>query len=145
MYIFKSHNVFTACAFRVLRVRNVVGQINRVDLAGDPEMRHALMKDTGRFADMGPPFEDLGRPKPAYCRRHEHQLVQRKRMNTDNRNKLLENELRKLPVIDFGLSAPAVARRIVVTGWQHRTETPGKPAYKLQIRTSLTQLSNTFS
>ena len=66
-------------------------------------------------------------------------------MNADDRNDLLENELRKLPVVDLRLSASAVARWIVVTGRQHRTETPGKPAYKLQIRTSLMQLSNTFS
>ena len=76
----------------VLYMVDIVGEIAGVDCCWDMEILGDLIKDSCRLADVGAPFKDQGGLKPADCRCHQHQFLERERMDTDQGYKGMGDE-----------------------------------------------------
>lgn len=96
----------------VLDVVDVVGKIAGMDGGGDMEILGDFMEDSRRFTDVGAPFEDQGGLEATHRRRHQHQFLKGKGMDSDHGNQGAGHERGRDPAVHLELPAGGIAGRV---------------------------------
>ncbi len=96
----------------VLNMAYLVRKVDRMDLRSNTKPAVCLVEDSRRFPNIRPPFEEVGRLKPAHGRYHQHLFVERKRGHTHNRNQNVEDETGDRHLIDLELGTPGIYGRV---------------------------------